>query len=934
MQVGFSIATSMKILKAILMLSILLLGSCTDSPVEDLPIVPPSMATVEICVQPSPQEQLTRATDEEGITDVNFYLFHEDGTPSVSGYTVSVSPLRFDCTPGRYRLYLIANLHRELGRMEESALRALRIEHSASYDTLPMSAVADIEISQTAGVVTLPSIEVRRNVARIEYDIRIDEAMKGLIELEQVCYVNLPKFGMPFSQELPQAFVRSDAISVQSDGHSDSFYLFPNEQGCVPEITAPQERNRDNAPQNATYLLIYARYNKNRVVNYVVYLGENTTDDFNVRRNGVQVLSITIKGINMVDTRVDTYMLLHQFTADRIGDYCVPGEYRGYLMRRGGKNDATAVTGRYEWLEGDASLSGFLADGAPGDVFGLPRNMQIDYRFSYIPRCVTADNCKTRHRFTVTDYMDHVTTFDMPLRWANSLIVQCPGGSVTSPDALAEDTGTGAMRFACIEGCRLRATPASDYGFEGWYRDARYTELLSAQQEYTHRQTAAKEVIYARFSTRQVMIYTDIDTVDFACNKVFTIDRERRAFCVPVGSECTISARPTSYIINWYDSYDLENAGWIDFGMPYTFIASEDRTIAPQHRTEYPLDMNGTANCYIFTPETALRSFDATVQGNGRATKNIPPKKIKGGAKAVVLWHTGHSSPVGQVAYRDGRIYFVTASGGTGANAVIGLLDAAGNVLWSWHIWRTADPEANAQTYPDGRTFMDRNLGSTGARTSDGEAVVQGYGFYYQWGRKDPFIYPNRYSETRPCTDASYTEGFKPRQTTYTTATTPEWAAAHPTTFINGSELWPDWLPRINMNLWGNPAATIYNIGGKSVKTIYDPCPPGWKVPDENAWLDEAFYIDRFYGIGCMYLATSYMNQYYYPVGGYFLNGTFMGVDSQAVYWTDSPAKVGQSTQYRSDASSAMIVTTTGAIPRYSGLRRDAAAMVRCMKDE
>lgn len=487
------------------MLSNLLLGSCMNSPVEDLPIVPPSMATVEICVQPSPQEILTRATDEEGITDVNFYLFHEDGKPSASGYSVSVSPLRLGCTPGRYRLYLVANLHRELGRMEESALTALRIEHTASYHTLPMSAVVEIEIPQAAGVVSLPPIEVRRNVARIEYDIRIDEAMKGVIELEQVRYVNLPKYGMPFSQELPQAFVRSDAISVQADGHSGSFYLFSNEQGSVPEITSPQERNMDHAPENATYLLIYARYNNNRVVNYVVYLGENTTDDFNVRRNGVQILSITIKGINTIDTRVDTYILVHQLNVDRIGEYCVPGEYTGYLMRRGGKDDAMAVTGRYEWLKGDASMSGFMADGTPGAVIRLLRNKQINYRFSYTPEYVTADNCQTHHRFIVTDYMDHTTTFDMSLQWANSLIVQCPGGSVASPDALAEDTGARAMRFACIEGCRLRATPASDYCFEGWYRDARHTELLSAQQEYTHRQTAEKEVIYARFSTRQVI---------------------------------------------------------------------------------------------------------------------------------------------------------------------------------------------------------------------------------------------------------------------------------------------------------------------------------------------------------------------------------------------------------------------------------------------
>ena len=71
-----------------------------------------------------------------------------------------------------------------------------------------------------------------------------------------------------------------------------------------------------------------------------------------------------------------------------------------------------------------------------------------------------------------------------------------------------------------------------------------------------------------------------------------------------------------------------------------------------------------------------------------------------------------------------------------GGNAVIGLFDAAGNCIWSWHIWSVDyDPATMAQTYSSGAVFMDRNIG---ALTTDC-TQPSSRGLYYQWGRKDPF---------------------------------------------------------------------------------------------------------------------------------------------------------------------------------------------------
>ena len=64
------------------------------------------------------------------------------------------------------------------------------------------------------------------------------------------------------------------------------------------------------------------------MLEYRVYLGENNTTDFNVRRNTRYSLDITIEGESEVDTRVQCYTLdvyddLENSDAALSG-YCIP----------------------------------------------------------------------------------------------------------------------------------------------------------------------------------------------------------------------------------------------------------------------------------------------------------------------------------------------------------------------------------------------------------------------------------------------------------------------------------------------------------------------------------------------------------------------------------------------------------------------------------
>ena len=89
-------------------------------------------------------------------------------------------------------------------------------------------------------------------------------------------------------------------------------------------------------------------------------------------------------------------------------------------------------------------------------------------------------------------------------------------------------------------------------------------------------------------------------------------------------------------------------------------------------------------------------------------------------------------------------------------------------------------------------------------------------GAYYQWGRKDPFVTAAN-SGAISEKNAQYT--ISPETTTIAAA------VKNPATFYakdNGNT--SDWLSTANDALWGTN------------KTIYDPCPAGYRVADQNAF--------------------------------------------------------------------------------------------------
>ena len=231
-----------------------------------------------------------------------------------------------------------------------------------------------------------------------------------------------------------------------------------------------------------------------------------------------------------------------------------------------------------------------------------------------------------------------------------------------------------------------------------------------------------------------------------------------------------------------------------------------------------------TANCYIVS-NAGTYSFP-TVKGNSwTSVGNV--------SRAEVLWESFGTSTapskgdiIQSVSYSPGSgssagdITLSTPSTLKNGNAVVAAKDASGNILWSWHIWvcKDYDPVATAQTYYNNAgVMMDRNLGATSATPGD----VGALGLLYQWGRKDPFLGSSSISSS---TKAKSTLSWPSNVSSNSSNGTIAYATTHPTTFITSNDSNHDW--------YYTGSSSTDNTRWQSSKTIYDPCPPGWRVPD------------------------------------------------------------------------------------------------------
>lgn len=291
----------------------------------------------------------------------------------------------------------------------------------------------------------------------------------------------------------------------------------------------------------------------------------------------------------------------------------------------------------------------------------------------------------------------------------------------------------------------------------------------------------------------------------------------------------------------------------------------------------------GTANSYIVPAEGHY--YFPTVKGN----TDVSVGEV---AKAEVLWESYGTSDyliagyvIRNVAYADGVISFDTAKKFKTGNAVIAAKDADGKVLWSWHIWVTDYPKAHVYNN-DAGVLMDRNLGATSADPG----LPTSLGLLYQWGRKDPFINSGKVDESK----AAYSSVTLPDPVEATEETgTVEYTIQNPTTFLYTVRSPYDWhFNSRNDELW------------TAQKTIYDPCPAGWRVPtggSKGVWKVSGysdFVFSESFGVN---FPISQSETAWYPASGFISYEGILSLHGEyGFYWSVTPEAGSQWSYYMS----------------------------------
>ena len=306
--------------------------------------------------------------------------------------------------------------------------------------------------------------------------------------------------------------------------------------------------------------------------------------------------------------------------------------------------------------------------------------------------------------------------------------------------------------------------------------------------------------------------------------------------------------------IGW--SYQVRSTG---SGTHYVLVKSDSPTVITENATAncYMINMAGKTTYLTFPLSQAKLGWDKIKTYDANQTTDIAAILQSGKWKIKTLWKTwsGTTSITGAKAsnYTDAAptaTLTIPRTVRNGNNAVVALVssDDESIVYWSWHLWftdyvpiSTDGSTINGQIHQYisdafqsgiyvGKHMMDRNLGATitgvsGAinqPTTTTEAVKY-YGLFYQFGRKDPFVGSSNgtngtsFVRRNDANGTAITFKIVGDGSTVATESKVAYTVSNPLEFLIADGNWTT----EDTGLWGEDGT----------KSVFDPCPPGWRVP-------------------------------------------------------------------------------------------------------
>ena len=345
-------------------------------------------------------------------------------------------------------------------------------------------------------------------------------------------------------------------------------------------------------------------------------------------------------------------------------------------------------------------------------------------------------------------------------------------------------------------------------------------------------------------------------------------------------------------------------------------------TLVPATTTD--LSVDEVANCYIVpqASEVGYYSFPARKINSATILENAAYAHLVWSEKKQLVTNVCYDASTGKVLFKYG-------GNNLEGNALVAVMDANHNTLWSWHIWCSDQPKTIAVCQVDDGTvcgILDRNIGATYAPTTREEAAAisetdatDAIGLHYQYGRPTPFprqtSIKNAADENPAFGSASKYDvmyAFRPNGQVFTVsneALTQAEALSYPNQYFvvyytdkNGTT---QSTSPTEYHTWHVSPYNPYNNGenlwyskNKDVvdkKSNNDPCPPGYVV-EEGLSARDYIGVVKYARVGYgTTVGTSYGYYYqcpiseslvYIPVSGYrHTTGTLRSTGSVFNLW-------------------------------------------------
>lgn len=309
----------------------------------------------------------------------------------------------------------------------------------------------------------------------------------------------------------------------------------------------------------------------------------------------------------------------------------------------------------------------------------------------------------------------------------------------------------------------------------------------------------------------------------------------------------------------------------------------------PLEYTYTDLSKDGCANCYFVTEPGTYR-FNASVRGNGVTTSAGLEPEIEGAVSAKVYYSDGGQVLDGALTFSGGYIYFTTvAEDMPTGTALVSVLDAEGTVLWSWQLW--FNPNIADVRLSNGQIWMNMNLGAHHIEFNGDE----GYnGYYYQWGRKDPFLPKNTGTATDAKTLSPFVSGAsRVDGSLENSIKNPHifYGSYHPSGEDKITADWSSYDDEAKVYDWWNANITGDDQQDATIaKTMFDPCPPGYHVPT-YAEVNDLLTLDATWSGGSKVVE----GRLYFPTTSYRAIGIYKAYwdDPRVFFWTSTPFETG-----------------------------------------